>query len=425
MSRTSKVTRTACGRRRTWPAVGVVSAAVAVAFAAAVAAAADSFVGGGAWTGVHQAGYPLGIGRTLNDAGTTEAVYGWSYLAPLAVPSSGVVSRLVFYNRSAFDGGRAAADAGDDGAIATDKVALRPGQTAGFQNYTSYARGLNGVMVDIADAPGLPALTDFEFRVGNDDAPAGWVLAPAPVTVAVRSGAGVGGATRVTFIWEDRAIAGRWLQVRVLPTAATGLVVPDVFYFGNAIGETGNQPGINAIVDGSDETLTRQNVRSLFRPAPIDFAYDFNRDRQVDATDQILARANATDSGSALRLITPSAGGPALASGSGQGGGEGRLEASGKGVTSWHVEARTETPASAADRPSGLVLARRADGRLHLQWPGRGVDGWRLEVSSGDGRWVPVTEGAARMADGWLMDPVATGGARFFRGVPHGASERR
>jgi hypothetical protein len=37
----------------------------------------------------------------------------------------------------------------DDGAIATDKVALPPGQTGTFANYTSYPRGINGIMVDI------------------------------------------------------------------------------------------------------------------------------------------------------------------------------------------------------------------------------------------------------------------------------------
>src|SRR5688500_15938575 len=38
----------------------------------------------------------------------------------------GVVGRYVFYNASAFDGRSAAADAGDDLAIAADKSALRP-----------------------------------------------------------------------------------------------------------------------------------------------------------------------------------------------------------------------------------------------------------------------------------------------------------
>ena len=42
----------------------------------------------------------------------------------------------------------------------------------------------------------------------------------------------------------------------MLATPNTGLAEPDVFYFGNAIGEAGNQPG-NAIVNATDEILAR------------------------------------------------------------------------------------------------------------------------------------------------------------------------
>ena len=94
------------------------------------------------------------------------------------------------------------------------------------------------------------------------------------------------------------------------PPAATGLAADEVFYFGNAIGETGNAAGVNAIVNATDEILTRVNQRSAFTPAPITFPYDFNRDKQVNATDEILARLNTTGAFSSLRLITP---GPATA----------------------------------------------------------------------------------------------------------------
>ena len=45
---------------------------------------------------------------------------------------------------------------------------LRPGQTATFANYTSYRRGTNGIVVDIARLPAAARLTaaDFEFRAG-------------------------------------------------------------------------------------------------------------------------------------------------------------------------------------------------------------------------------------------------------------------
>src|SRR5256885_305653 len=67
---------------------------------------------------------------------------------------SSVVGRYVFYNHSAFDGNDIAANASDEGAIAVDKNALLPGETAGFVNYTSYSRGINGVAVDVAGGPG-------------------------------------------------------------------------------------------------------------------------------------------------------------------------------------------------------------------------------------------------------------------------------
>jgi PKD repeat protein len=217
-----------------------------------------------------------------------------------------VVGRHVLYNNSAFDAGAA----GDDGAIAPDKVALLPGQTAAFVNYTSYSRGLNGIVVDIAGLHDPAELTadDFAFRVGNNDETGGWSAAPAPLSISVRPGEGAGGADRVTIVWSDNAIQKQWLEVTIESTEDTGLAAADVFYFGNAIGETGNSTA-NAIVSSADEALARLNLRGPFNPAPLDFLYDFNRDRLVNSADQALARLGVTNAFSALRLISP----PALA----------------------------------------------------------------------------------------------------------------
>jgi hypothetical protein len=213
-----------------------------------------------------------------------------------------VAGRHIFYNDSLFDGNDAGANAGDDGAMATDKTALLPGQTASFANYTSYSRGINGIMVDITLLPGVPGVGDFTFRVGNDNDPGGWVAAPAPLSVTVRSGAGTGGSDRVTILWADNAIQKEWLQVIVGATAATGLGSPDVFYFGNAVGESGNSAS-DARVNATDEILARNNPRALGQ-APVDFAYDYNRDGKVNATDEIIARNNPTSSLTALQLIS-------------------------------------------------------------------------------------------------------------------------
>ncbi len=216
-------------------------------------------------------------------------------------PPAEVVGRHVFYNNSTWDDpgeGRS-----DDDAIAPDKVALLPGETATFANYTSYSRGINGVMVDLARASGTPTAEDFRFKVGNDDHPAAWSAAPNPQSVTVRPGEGAGGSDRVTIIWADGAVDKQWLQVTVRAGGRTGLLKDDVSYFGNAIGESDNSP-TDAKVNAFDMLAARDNQRSFLDPAPIDFFVDFDRDADVDAADMLIARNNTTHFLNALRLIT-------------------------------------------------------------------------------------------------------------------------
>ncbi len=214
-----------------------------------------------------------------------------------------MIGRHVFYNDSTFDGNDPAAGAGDDDAIAADKRALRPGQTAGFANYTSYTRGINGIMVDVARPPGSITADDFVFKVGNDNDPDAWDEAPWPDEVTVRPGEGVDRTDRVTITWPDGAIRNQWLQVTVLPDANTGLLQPDVFYYGNAVGESGNSGG-DAKVNAFDMLAARDNQRTFLDPAPIDMNYDYDRNARVDATDMLIARNNTTHFLNALRLIT-------------------------------------------------------------------------------------------------------------------------
>ncbi|KKK66169.1 hypothetical protein LCGC14_2966810, partial [marine sediment metagenome] len=198
------------------------------------------------------------------------------------------------------------ANADDDAAIAPDKAALLLGQTATFANYTSYVSGLNGIMIDIAGLayPGNLSLTeDFAFRVGNSNNLDNWTAAAAPLPIAVRQGAGIDGSDRVTILWPDNAIEKQWLQVTVKATDNTGLAEPDVFYFGNAIGEAGDQ-SFNTIVNATDEIVARNFQHSAVDRALIDDPYDYNRDTLVDGTDQIIARENQTNPLTMLRLIT-------------------------------------------------------------------------------------------------------------------------
>jgi len=248
----------------------------------------------------------------------------------VVITNAEVIGRHVFYNDSKWDespgnpGGDPAANAYDDNAIASDKTPLLPGETATFQNYTSYTKGLNGIIVDIAGLAGTPTADDFVFRMGNDSSPGAWPLAPKPPNenITVRPGEGAGGSDRVTILWPSydtvnpdpatQAVAKQWLQVTVLPTPNTGLSEPDVFYFGNALGEsgTGNFGGA-ALVNAVDSGAVRDNPHNPFvNPAPLDDFVDYNRDQWVNAVDFGFVRDNATNPLTALKLITVPAAGP-------------------------------------------------------------------------------------------------------------------
>ncbi|HUT09612.1 MAG TPA: hypothetical protein VMY42_03885 [Thermoguttaceae bacterium] len=213
-----------------------------------------------------------------------------------------VAERHVFYNNSAFDGQDSGAGIDDDVAIANDKAALLPSEIVSASNYTNYHRGINGIMVDVANLPAevTPEAEDFRFHVGNDDTLGDWESAPTP-TITVREDSGTDGADRITIVWEDGQIRNAWLQVTVL-AERLGLAEDDVFYFGNAVGETGNSAA-DARVTVADLLLTRNNPHNFLNPAPIDSPYDFNRDGRVNATDVLLARNNQTSFLDALELI--------------------------------------------------------------------------------------------------------------------------
>ena len=249
-------------------------------------------------------------GLSLNRITDTSFGYDASSFAALtpspgsvSIASSGVAGRYVFYNGSSFDGNNATANASDDLAIA-DKSALLPGETATFENYTSYVKGINGLFIDLANL-GSTALvaSDFGFSTGN-----GGTFQPLGVdpVITVRAGAGVNGSDRVSVIFPDGSVTKTWLQVTVKANAATGLSSDDVFYFGNVVGETGSSSG-NALVNLSDVSLTRGS-QSGFGTVGIDSHYDFDRDGRVNLADLAIARTNQSGF-SAVQLITAPSGG--------------------------------------------------------------------------------------------------------------------
>jgi subtilisin family serine protease len=229
-------------------------------------------------------------GGRLNAANTLR------HLLPTAV-----VGRHVFYNNSAFDGRSAAASPGDDNAIAADKAALLRGAgPATFANYTSYSKGINGVMVDVRNLPaGDLTADDFAFNLGTDsDLLASWQPAPTPRAVSVRRGEGVDGSDRVTLTFADGAIKNTWLRVTVLANDHTGLAAPDVFYFGNAVGETGDSAA-DAAVNLFDVVAVRSHLFAGATPATNRF--DLDRDGRVNSMDLVIALRARTDP--ALPLI--------------------------------------------------------------------------------------------------------------------------
>lgn len=229
-----------------------------------------------------------------------------------AAPSATVLDRHVFYNESAFDdpdGNGILTGAGqdlvlDDLAIATDKDALLPGGVATFDNYTSYYFGLNGIIIDVDGLanPGAITAADFEFITGNTNTPGSWGAANDPLSVDVDVAGGFGGSDRITLIWNNNnldnfndaneAVAKGWLGITLLANANTGLAADDVFFFGNAVGDTGlGNTVTNINVNSTDVSNTLANPSGIFL-VPITNVYDFNRDKKVTSADVNIALTN-------------------------------------------------------------------------------------------------------------------------------------
>ena len=222
-----------------------------------------------------------------------------------------VVGRHVFYNNSAFDTPTPTRPtAGDDDAIAPDKQALLPGGGgagggATFNSVTSYVRGINGIMVDVAGASAgfgsAASAGDFLFEVPVDAAATAWRRVPAPSSISVRPLTETpAGIHRVTFTWPDHAIKNTWLRVTALPNMRTNLPRPDVFYFGNLVGETGDNAGAPR-VNALDAFATRRALST--RAVELSNRFDFNRDGRVNALDVMAVRSNL---GASLPTVTAS-----------------------------------------------------------------------------------------------------------------------
>ena len=207
------------------------------------------------------------------------------YFIPVGAAPN-IVGRYIFYNNSALDSGDPIANVNDDDAIEPDKSPLLAGGMPGPANYTSYWRGINGIMVDFDGLFYAPAPGDFRVRVNGAPGPDTWSHGPAP-TVSIRPGDGVDGSHRVTLIWADGAIVNQWVEVTVLSDAnggGLGLVDNSVFYFGNAVGDT---DGDGRIGEGDYEAFFNQ-----FGMSGDGLTADFDNDGNVDLADFAIVRAS-------------------------------------------------------------------------------------------------------------------------------------
>jgi uncharacterized delta-60 repeat protein len=214
--------------------------------------------------------------------------------------------RSVFYNDSAFDGSDPAPTPADLAAVAPDMAALRPGQVGSFSNVTSYTKGINGVIVEFAGIPPAELLAgDFMFRTGEGGPSAAWADGPMPSGIALLPGPTAADTVRYAFTWPDGAIRNRWLEVTVKANARTGLIAPDVFYFGHLTGDTGGTP---LQIDATDYVRARSAVGS--RAAGLSNPFDVDRDGQVTVMDLRTVRRNFGRSLPSLAVPIPAANAP-------------------------------------------------------------------------------------------------------------------
>ena len=214
--------------------------------------------------------------------------------------SARVVDRRVFYNNSVFD------PSGDEDAIAPDKVALLPGQAPSFENVTSYTKGINGIIIDVAHLP-ADYLTkpDLQFRMSGVGGTGGWTDAPEPRGVGRLNGQGTDRSDRVVVTWDDPVIRNRWIEVTVKANERSLLPADDVFYFGNLVGETGDAAS-PLRVTALDVAATRRAIGS--QNVSVYDRHDFDRNGVVNALDLAAVRANISRG---LQFVVPPAAGNA------------------------------------------------------------------------------------------------------------------
>lgn len=204
----------------------------------------------------------------------------------------------LFYNNSSYDGFDPAAGASDDAAVAVGKMPRISG-ASGPANYTDYVHGINGIMIDLAGAHGTIAADDLIFSLGDARSPH-WFngpQAPPPLEIIVRPGAGLAGSDRIYIVWADGAIKNVWLQVIIRANADTGLASDYTFYFGNQVGEIGDDAGVARVnaVDALAVINRLVDDSPGARDATLADPHDFDRDGRITAKDAMIVLNRVLD----------------------------------------------------------------------------------------------------------------------------------
>jgi PhoPQ-activated pathogenicity-related protein len=212
-------------------------------------------------------------------------------------------SEHLFYENSFYDGNTAGVNPTDDSAVAPKTAYLPTGAASTFDNVSSYWRGINGLTLDFSGPHGTITTDDFTFKVGNNNTTGNWTAPADPIALTVRGNAGGPGVDRVEIIWSDNAIQKKWLEVIVAANADTGLSRSHVFFFGSAVGDSGAADAGAYSVNSSDEISARNDPHGVGNFADISNVNDFNRDRLVNSSDQIIARTNVTDLSTQVKIL--------------------------------------------------------------------------------------------------------------------------
>ncbi len=219
-----------------------------------------------------------------------------------------VAGRNVFYNDSGFE-----TTSGVAAALDSSKTILKANtvaQTTTSANVSSYSRGINGIVLDVAGLTTTTLATgDFIFRVAPSGAtgtvtPSTWPAAPPPSVINVTPGTATTPA-RVRLEWPNNSIQNTWLQVIVLANANTGLINREVFYLGHALGDVDYSASGYRVSTG-DVSMTRAAVGNTI--VSVSDARDIDKDRRISTNDVSFLRSRVSNTVLLRNITVPAAG---------------------------------------------------------------------------------------------------------------------